>query len=136
MLTFISSDLLGRPGNRNRGFQLGTEYAASLMKMWGPQAPRDMPVRGGGGMRGGPQRPRPPNGPIFQEFGLKSVADAHSAVTIDVLKAGGAEIPHLPVRVGFSGRCLEVRTGRSAPRLFSSATVSREPRSSGTSSRA
>ena len=107
MLTFISSDLLEGRETGTRGFQLGTEYAASLMKMWGLKPAGDMPVRGGGGMRGGPQPAAPAERTYFQEFGLKSVADAQSAVTIDVLKAGALKSrtfqSGLDFQAGFGG---------------------------------
>jgi hypothetical protein len=90
MLTFIASDLLEGRETGTRGYQLGTEYAASLMKMWGLKPAGDMPAFGGGrgGMRGGAQPATPPQRTYFQEFGLKSVSDSQSLVTIDIYKAG------------------------------------------------
>ena len=64
------------------------------MKLWGLKPAGDMPSMGGarGGMRGGAQPATPPERTYFQEFGLKSVADVQSAVTIEVLKAGALQI--------------------------------------------
>jgi hypothetical protein len=89
MLTFIASDLLEGRETGTRGFQLATEYAASLMKLWGLKPAGDMPAfGGGGGMRGGAQPATPPERTFFQEFGLKSISDVQSTVTIDINKGG------------------------------------------------
>jgi Zn-dependent M28 family amino/carboxypeptidase len=89
MLTFISSDLLEGRETGTRGYQLGAEYAASLMKMWGLKPAGEMPSFGGGrGMRGGGAPAAPAERTYFQEFGLRAVTDSQSTVTIDINKSG------------------------------------------------
>jgi hypothetical protein len=92
MLTFIASDLLEGRETGTRGYQLGAEYAASLMKLWGLKPAGDMPAMGGmRGMRGGAQPAAAPERTYYQEFGLKAVADAQSDVTIDINKNGAVK---------------------------------------------
>jgi Peptidase family M28 len=90
MLTYISSDLMEGRETGTRGFAQAAEYAASLFKMWGIKPAGDMPMMGGFRM-GGPrsQAPQtPPERTYFQEFAMKEVSDAQSAITIEVAKSG------------------------------------------------
>jgi hypothetical protein len=93
MLTYIASDWMEGRETGTRGYAIAAEYAASLLKMWGVQPAGDMPSFGGGrggmgGARGGAPAATPPQRTYFQEFGLKTVADVQSAVTIEVNKGG------------------------------------------------
>lgn len=93
MLTYISSDLMEGRETGTRGYAQAAEYAASLFKMWGVNPAGDMPMMGGFRMGGGrgeaPQTP--PERTYFQEFALKEVSDAQSAITIEVAKSGSVK---------------------------------------------
>ena len=92
LLTFVASDLMEGRETGTHGFFVAAEYAASLFKLWGLQPAGDMPTMGGarggmGGARGG-QPATPPQRTYFQEFGLKTVADVQTAITIEANKGG------------------------------------------------
>ena len=93
MLTYISSDLMEGRETGTRGYAQAAEYAASLFKMWGIKPAGDLPMMGGFRM-GGPrnQAPQtPPEKTYFQEFAMKEVSDAQSAITIEVNKSGSVK---------------------------------------------
>jgi len=93
LLTFVASDLMEGRETGQHGFFIAAEYAASLFKLWGLQPAGDMPAMGGGrggfpgGARGGAPA-TPPQRTYFQEFGLRTVSDVQSAITIEVNKSG------------------------------------------------
>lgn len=93
MLTYISSDLMEGRETGTRGYAQAAEYAASLFKMWGVKPAGDMPSRGGFRMGGGrgeaPQAPQEKT--YFQEFAMKEISDAQSAITIEVNKSGSVK---------------------------------------------
>jgi len=92
LLTFVASDYMEGRETGQRGFFIAAEYAASLFKLWGLQPAGDFPAMGGGrggfpgGARGGAQPATPPQRTYFQEFGLRTVSDVQSAITIEVDK--------------------------------------------------
>jgi hypothetical protein len=90
MLTYIASDSMEGRETGTHGYAMAAEYAASLLKMWGVKPAGDMPSFGGGrgGARGGAPAANPPARTYFQEFGLKTVTDVQTSVTIEVNKSG------------------------------------------------
>ena len=116
MLTFISSDLLEGRETGTRGYQLGAEYAASLMKMWGLKPAGDMPSMGGGrgGMRGGAPARHASRADLLP--GIRPQVRGRRPVVGDDRHQQGRrpEVAHLPVRRGLPGRLR--RRGRHAER--------------------
>jgi len=105
MLTYIASDLLEGRETATRGYALATEYAASLLKMWGVKPAGDMPVMGGGRMgapRGqAPQAPRERT--YFQEFAMKETSDSQTAITIEVGRGGMVKSRTFQAGLDFQG---------------------------------
>jgi len=105
MLTYIASDLLEGRETATRGYALATEYAASLLKMWGVKPAGDMPVMGGGRM--GAPRGQVPQSPrertYFQEFAMKETSDSQTAITIEVGRGGMVKSRTFQAGLDFQG---------------------------------
>lgn len=107
MLTFVASDSMEGRETGTRGYAIAAEYAASLLKLYGIKPAGDMPVimrgRMGLGGPGGGAPANPPERSYFQEFGLKSVSDVQTNVTIEVNKNGALKTREFQGGVDFQG---------------------------------
>ncbi len=94
MLTYLSSDLMEGRETATRGYQLASEYAASLFALWKLKPAGDTPGMGGMfrmGVFGGGRRSQPQAAPekgYLQEMALKEVTDSATDVSVEI-KTGG-----------------------------------------------
>jgi hypothetical protein len=89
LLTYISSDLMEGRETATRGYQLATEYAASLFKLWKVTPAGDLPVvpRSMSAMLDGTP-PSPPVKGHLQEFVIKEITDVQGRLTLELRKDG------------------------------------------------
>jgi len=94
MLTYLSSDLMEGRETATRGYQLASEYAASLFALWKLKPAGDQPGMGGMfrmGMFGGgrrSQRQAPAEKSYLQEMALKEVTDSTTDVNVEIRSGG------------------------------------------------
>jgi Peptidase family M28 len=93
MLTYLSSDLMEGRETATRGYQLASEYAASLFALWGLKPGGDQPGMGGAfrmGMFGGgrSQRPAPAEKSYLQEMAIKEITDTTTDVSVEIRSGG------------------------------------------------
>jgi hypothetical protein len=94
LLTYLASDLMEGRETATRGYQLASEYAASLFALWKLRPAGDLAGMGRTGrfgfMGGGPeaQRPAPPEKSYLQGLALKETTDSSTDIDVEI-KTGG-----------------------------------------------
>lgn len=91
MLAYVASDGMEGRDTGSRGYALASDYAASLLKMWGVAPAGDMPpaLPPGRAMFGAAAPKAPRERSYFQEITFKETSDVQSALTLEIRGDGG-----------------------------------------------
>lgn len=123
MLTYLASDLMEGRETATRGYQLASEYAASLFALWKLKPAGDQPgmARMGrfGMMGGGPQQERaaPPERSFLQEMALKEVTDSTTDFNVEIKSSGLTRTRGFQSGVDYTGM-FSAPDSMSAPVVF------------------
>ncbi len=89
MLSYIASDLMEGRETATRGYELASEYAASLFALWKLKPAGDAPSMGrmmARGMAAAGQQAPPREKSYLQEFVMKEISDVSSQINLEVRK--------------------------------------------------